>query len=354
MENFRGNDDLSSPLLPSSNRRQRRLDGSNNRRHLLSRSLPPQRNLPLTLSSSSAPPLSTEPLDAKKFSSARRADGDSLARGVAWHPRLDVTNTLASHALAEGRNATAVADRKRTKARKGAAAERGRRRRYESGSEEARSAKRAGTTSFSEQSTEYCDSDVDFNDGSYDQEDEGELQHLSSGMQTKHNVRNILKATLVILASSAGAAASLAAMLSTQVIIVIIAGAVCLGTVPFVWVGEWRLFQLPALRTRLNDLRSQANRLRDELHILMAEEMDLKEELLRMHRSHVEVETLVQREMGGNIDQIVDLVRENQEILTQMKVGRTHIVMYTFFIVVIVANLIVVINFEMACMQLSL
>mmetsp|Transcript_7872 Transcript_7872/g.17316 ORF Transcript_7872/g.17316 Transcript_7872/m.17316 type:complete len:336 (-) Transcript_7872:349-1356(-) len=335
MENFRGNDDLSSPLLPSSNRRQRRLDGSNNRRHLLSRSLPPQRNLPLTLSSSSAPPLSTEPLDAKKFSSARRADGDSLARGVAWHPRLDVTNTLASHALAEGRNATAVADRKRTKARKGAAAERGRRRRYESGSEEARSAKRAGTTSFSEQSTEYCDSDVDFNDGSYDQEDEGELQHLSSGMQTKHNVRNILKATLVILASSAGAAASLAAMLSTQVIIVIIAGAVCLGTVPFVWVGEWRLFQLPALRT-------------------MAEEMDLKEELLRMHRSHVEVETLVQREMGGNIDQIVDLVRENQEILTQMKVGRTHIVMYTFFIVVVVANLIVVINFEMACMQLSL
>lgn len=270
MENRRGNDDLSSPLLPSSNRRQRRPDGSNNRRHLLSRSLPPQRNLPLTLSSSSAPPLSTEPLDAdaddaahaapplasnspfapllasvKKFSSARRADGESLAGGAAWHPRLDVTNTLASHALAEGRNGTAVADRKRTKARQGAAAERGRRRRLESGSEEARSVKRAGTTSFSEQSTEYCDSDADFNDGSYDREDEGESQLLSSDRQTKHNVRTILKATLVILASSAGAAASLASMLSTQVIIVIIAGAVCLGTVPFVWVGEWRLFQLP-------------------------------------------------------------------------------------------------------------
>lgn len=72
-----------------------------------------------------------------------------------------------------------------------------------------------------------------------------------------------------------------------------------------------------------------------------------------MHESHVEVETLVQREMGGNIDQIVDLVRENQEILTQMKVGRTHLGMYTVFIVVIVADLIIVINFKMACMQLS-
>ncbi len=41
----------------------------------------------------------------------------------------------------------------------------------------------------------------------------------------------------------------------------------------------------------------------------------------RMQASHMEVETLVQREMGGNIDQIVELVRENQEILTQMKVS---------------------------------
>ncbi len=41
----------------------------------------------------------------------------------------------------------------------------------------------------------------------------------------------------------------------------------------------------------------------------------------RMQESHMEVETLVQREMGGNIDQIVELVRENQEILTQMKVS---------------------------------
>ncbi|KAL7468416.1 hypothetical protein ACHAXS_008649 [Conticribra weissflogii] len=271
--------DLSSPLLLPSNQRPRR----RSRRPFLSRSLPPQRNLPSagpSFSSADEGDYSARSAPAaRKFSSARLAESESVA---AWHPRLDVANTLASHALAEGRDQLEEKHKKRHKKR-----QKKRQHEKEQHEKQQKNARRhleRGATSFSEQSTEYCDSDV-----AEGREDEGEDDDISDSANKNdaahgHSMRTILKAALVVLASSAGAAASVAAILATPAIVVVVAGAVCLGTVPVVWVGEWRLFRLPALRSRLNGLRSEANRLREELQILVAQEMDLKDELQRCAR----------------------------------------------------------------------
>ena len=41
-----------------------------------------------------------------------------------------------------------------------------------------------------------------------------------------------------------------------------------------------------------------------------------------MRESRRVVEAMVEKEMGCNVDEFAELVRENQDILDQMKVGR--------------------------------
>jgi len=116
--------------------------------------------------------------------------------------------------------------------------------------------------------------------GIIDDEDDIPKQTMSSG--------TMVKVAVVLLTTACGIGSYLAAFVSsivvtastTESIVVGIAGGVTIFmTTPLVWVGEWRLSQMPTLRYRVNRMRDLAKRFRRELEILIMEEEELREEV---------------------------------------------------------------------------
>ena len=113
-----------------------------------------------------------------------------------------------------------------------------------------------------------------------DEEDDIPKQTMSSG--------TMVKVAVVLLTTACGIGSYLAAFVSsivatastTESIVVGIAGGVTIFmTTPLVWIGEWRLSQMPTLRYRVNRMRDLAKRFRRELEILIMEEEELREEV---------------------------------------------------------------------------
>lgn len=105
------------------------------------------------------------------------------------------------------------------------------------------------------------------------------------------------------------------------------AGVTCLLTVPLVWVSEWRLTKLRALRNRVNDLRNEAERFQIQMDFLVEEEQDLRAEMESLQQDHARLEKLVDEKNAGNVDELVELVHENQIILRQMKDNLRRVVL---------------------------
>ena len=91
----------------------------------------------------------------------------------------------------------------------------------------------------------------------------------------------VMAVTIAGIAGYIGAfvAAATVSATSAATAAVGVAGGVCILTVPWVWVSEWRLVHLPALRKRVNHLRSEAVRFQREIDILVVEEADLRAEV---------------------------------------------------------------------------
>lgn len=117
------------------------------------------------------------------------------------------------------------------------------------------------------------------------------------------------------VAFAMGASSSVAGLTTLGV-----AGGVTVLTVPFVWVSEWRLTRMHAMRKRVNEFRQLTKTFQEEVEILILEEESLRDELEVLKHDNKRLEQLVKIENGGNVSEVVELVHENQRILRQMRV----------------------------------
>jgi len=148
------------------------------------------------------------------------------------------------------------------------------------------------------------------------------------------NAGTMAKVAAVILVTTAGIASYLAAFVASVAItssavattMVGVAGGVCVLTVPLVWVSEWRMTHMPAIRRTVNYLRQLAERFQREMDILIMQEEDLREELEMLVQSNERLERVVQ-DNGGKVDKLVALVQENQIVLRQMKENIRQVVL---------------------------
>jgi len=133
-----------------------------------------------------------------------------------------------------------------------------------------------------------------------------------------------VKSAAVILVTTAGIASYLAAFMASVAITsaaavpVIVAGGIGLTTVPMVWVSEWRLTRMSSMRKVINHLRQEAQRFEREVDILVMQVDDLRKEVAILEQSYERLECLVE-ESGGNVNELVKQVKENQIVLDQMK-----------------------------------
>lgn len=76
----------------------------------------------------------------------------------------------------------------------------------------------------------------------------------------------------------------------------------------------------------MNDLRQLAGRFRREIDLLRLIEYDLREDVTTLREESDELESVVKKN-GGNVDDFVSLVRQNQMILSQMKENMRGVVL---------------------------
>lgn len=98
-----------------------------------------------------------------------------------------------------------------------------------------------------------------------------------------------------------------------------IAGGVCLLTAPTVLHKEFRLSMLPTIRRRVNELRESAKYFKRGVEFLSEERSELELEVKSLQEGNATMEEIVRVEMGGNVDEMLRLVHENQKILREMK-----------------------------------
>ncbi|KAL3804490.1 hypothetical protein HJC23_002529 [Cyclotella cryptica] len=97
-----------------------------------------------------------------------------------------------------------------------------------------------------------------------------------------------------------------------------VAAGVCVTVTPFVWINEWKLIRYPALRRTINALRHEVTVLNKEINFLNMEVLELEIELERMEEETKELQDITKMQ-DKNIDELVDLVKENQQILEEMR-----------------------------------
>jgi len=124
------------------------------------------------------------------------------------------------------------------------------------------------------------------------------------------------------VAFAMGASSSVAGLTTLGV-----AGGVTVLTVPFVWVSEWRLTRMHAMRKRVNEFRQLTKTFQEEVEILILEEESLRDELEVLKQDNKRLEQLVKIENGGNVSEVVELVHENQRILRQMRENIRQVVL---------------------------
>eukprot|EP00584_Thalassiosira_punctigera_P006303 CAMPEP_0172530492 /NCGR_PEP_ID=MMETSP1067-20121228/4213_1 /TAXON_ID=265564 ORGANISM="Thalassiosira punctigera, Strain Tpunct2005C2" /NCGR_SAMPLE_ID=MMETSP1067 /ASSEMBLY_ACC=CAM_ASM_000444 /LENGTH=330 /DNA_ID=CAMNT_0013314711 /DNA_START=149 /DNA_END=1141 /DNA_ORIENTATION=+ len=127
-----------------------------------------------------------------------------------------------------------------------------------------------------------------------------------------------LKSVVALLVSVAGAAASIASFLVATTIIVYVAGCICLMNLPIVTYREKKILFLPSRRRTVDQLQSTAKLLKSEADILEEEIEYLVGHASRFGKVEQELQEVAQSQ-GSSIDEIVHLVRENEEMMDLMR-----------------------------------
>ena len=117
-----------------------------------------------------------------------------------------------------------------------------------------------------------------------------------------------------------GVGASAAAMILAPVIIMFVAGGICIANVPYAMYKERELRKIPTLRAMNNKLREDANKLEANVDEL-SEEIDILEPEADRAAAVENNLRKIANKQHVNVDKLVDLVKENEQVLVEMRVS---------------------------------
>jgi len=161
---------------------------------------------------------------------------------------------------------------------------------------------------------------IEVDDESSASSDESSQYSASTvSVQVKPTFFNVVKTTIVSLGLICGAGASALAIVYSPIVAVIVMGCVTFLQVPYSAYKEIRIVKLPTLRSLNNKLREDANQLEMEVDTLTMEIDFLQPEAERATIVESELRSIA-AEQHGNVDKLVDLVKENEQILDEMRV----------------------------------
>jgi len=127
-----------------------------------------------------------------------------------------------------------------------------------------------------------------------------------------------LKSLVVYSGLGCGVALSAGAMILSPAIAIFVMGGLCIGNVPYSAFKEHKMSKIPSLRSTNKKLRESANGLGEEVDVL-AEEIDLLEpEAVRAAAVEQELKNIAEKQ-NINVTKLVELVKENGEILALMR-----------------------------------
>jgi len=115
-----------------------------------------------------------------------------------------------------------------------------------------------------------------------------------------------------------GVGASAAAMVLAPALMMFVAGGICIANVPYAMYKERELKKIPTLRAMNNKLRADANKLEANVDQL-SEEIDILEpEADRAAAVEGNLRKIANKQ-HVNVDKLVDLVKENEQVLVEMR-----------------------------------
>lgn len=141
----------------------------------------------------------------------------------------------------------------------------------------------------------------------------------SSKVETvKQTPMQKLKSLVVYGGLGCGVAASAAAMVLSPVIAIFVMGGLTIANVPYAAFKERAIGKVPSLRAMNNKLRQDANNLGAEVDQLSSEIDLLEPEADRAEAVTEELQAIADQQQV-NVDKLVNLVKENEQILFQMR-----------------------------------
>jgi len=146
----------------------------------------------------------------------------------------------------------------------------------------------------------------------------GLSNHSIISVKVKQTATEMIKTAVAYLGLTVGAAASVGAMVIVPAVAVFIMAGVCLVHAPYAAYKEYHIIKLPSLRSLNNKLQEDANRLEEDVDILTEQIDSLRPEAERAAEVEEELQGIA-GEQHCNVDKFVDLVKENDLILSQMR-----------------------------------
>mmetsp|Transcript_31782 Transcript_31782/g.57527 ORF Transcript_31782/g.57527 Transcript_31782/m.57527 type:complete len:381 (+) Transcript_31782:25-1167(+) len=137
-------------------------------------------------------------------------------------------------------------------------------------------------------------------------------------VEVKQTATEMLKTAAVCLALAIGTAAAAGSMILSPAIAVFVMAGISIVNVPYSAYKEIRIIKLPALRSLNNKLREDAHHLEESVDALSEEIGYLQPEAERAATVEQDLRD-ISAEQHVNVDKIVDLVRENELIVWEMR-----------------------------------
>ncbi|KAL7548014.1 hypothetical protein ACHAWF_011288 [Thalassiosira exigua] len=141
----------------------------------------------------------------------------------------------------------------------------------------------------------------------------------SSEVETvKQTPMQKLKSLVVYVGLGGGVAACAAAMVLTPAIPIFVMGGICIANAPYSAIKERQILKTPSLRGMNNKLREDANNLGDEVDNLAEEIVKFNYNSERAAKCEEQLRGIV-GEQQANVNKLVELVKENEIILSKMR-----------------------------------
>lgn len=165
-------------------------------------------------------------------------------------------------------------------------------------------------TDIEAQKTSEAETENFLDDDGEEGEEEEDAETSSAGQSTQ---------TKAVMAASAGTAGlNAAAMALNGSIVVIVSSIVAILVSVDVASVQLKLEDTGSLRKAQNELRNQVNALAEQNDELVANNDRLEGEISRL-KEHEEKLQAITDEQGGNVNELVNLVKENQKVLDGLK-----------------------------------